>query len=103
VHLHRGRGHRDGPYAVTDGEPLQCASNGSIDPSAFADRDGRLWLTWKDEAHAGQAASIVAAQLQPDGLSFATSPTVLLAATESWEPRAHAGGRCRLIAQPSGA
>jgi beta-xylosidase len=74
-----------GPYAVTDSEPLRCATNGSIDPSVFTDSHGRLWLTWKDEAQGKRAATISAAQLQSDGLSFATRPTALLTASETWE------------------
>lgn len=74
-----------GPYAVTDSQPLQCAANGSIDASVFRDADGVLRLTWKDEPHASLPATIVVAQLNSDGRSFASSPTVLVAADEAWE------------------
>jgi beta-xylosidase len=74
-----------GPYAVTNSDPLQCATNGSIDASVSGDAGGVLWLTWKDEAHASLPATIVAAQLSSDGRSFASSPTVLVTADETWE------------------
>jgi beta-xylosidase len=74
-----------GPYAVTDSNPLQCAANGSIDASVFSDANGALWLTWKNEAHASQPATIVAAELNADGRSFASNPTALVTADEAWE------------------
>jgi hypothetical protein len=77
-----------GPFIDNSTSPLECQSNlgGSIDPSAFADANGTLYLEWKSNGGAGGPATIWSEQLDTAGTGFAgTAPSQLLAASQSWE------------------
>ncbi|HUO47572.1 MAG TPA: family 43 glycosylhydrolase, partial [Acidimicrobiales bacterium] len=75
-----------GPFADSATGPLVCQQGGSIDPSPYA-ADGRLYLTWKQNAAVGGPTTIWAQPLTADGRSLApgTAPSALLVASQSWE------------------
>jgi hypothetical protein len=77
-----------GPFTDTSSGPLVCqtASGGSIDPDAFYDVDGSLWLIWKSEGRVGREATIIWSQrMSADGRSFVGEPTRLLQTDQPWE------------------
>lgn len=79
-----------GPYLDTSVEPLVCHTDngGSIDPTAFQDHDGSLYLTWKSEGETvGQQAIIWSARLNGAGDTI-TGPSIpLITADRRWEGR----------------
>ena len=78
-----------GPFSDSSSAPLVCQLDlgGSIDPDAFRDSDGRLYLHWKsDENAVGKPSRLWGARLTSDGLSLATGAARLLAHTPgTWE------------------
>jgi hypothetical protein len=82
-----------GPYVSTATAPLICQLDhlGSIDPRAFVDPAGRLWLLWKSDDNAdvnGSAHSTIwVEQLSADGLSLVGQPVALMTADLPWEGR----------------
>jgi hypothetical protein len=82
-----------GPYVSKAAAPLVCQLDhlGSIDPRAFVDPAGRLWLLWKSDDNAdvnGTAHSTIwVQQLSPDGLSLVGQPVALMTADLPWEGR----------------
>jgi hypothetical protein len=78
----------EGPFVDTSVLPLVCQLNlgGSIDPSAFIDPGGTVYLDWKSEGANGQPPTLWAQQLDAAGTSLAgPSPAQLLQPSLSWE------------------
>jgi len=81
-----------GPFVPLE-QTLVCQLDhlGSIDPRAFADADGTLWLHWKSDDNADTEGTshtaIYAQRLSIDGLSLIDQPTVILTADQPWEGR----------------
>jgi beta-xylosidase len=76
-----------GPFVDRSAGPLvfQPDRGGSIDPSPFADGDGR-WLLWKSDDNAlGRASSLWARRLTADGLHLVGEPIELLRHDRGWE------------------
>jgi hypothetical protein len=82
-----------GPYVSEATAPLVCQLDhlGSIDPRAFVDPDGRLWLLWKSDDNAAlngtTHSTIWIQQLSQDGLSLVGEPVALMTANLPWEGR----------------
>lgn len=77
-----------GPYRDESGAPLVCQGDlgGSIDASPFRDRDGTLYLLWKNDGNAvGQDTWLWSQRLSADRLRLAGQPVQLLKQTEPWE------------------
>ncbi len=77
-----------GPFTSSAAMPLACqpTSGGSIDPDVFADGNGQLWLTWKNDGNSiGQSDKLWSQQLTDDGMFLMGSPDVLLEASARWE------------------
>ena len=79
-----------GPFVSDTPAPLVCQLElgGSIDPDAFRDADGRLYLYFKNDGNAvHKPAELYAQQLTPDGLGLDGDPVELLrsSAGKSWE------------------
>jgi beta-xylosidase len=79
-----------GPFADNGSEPLVCQSElgGSIDPDAFRDSDGKLYLYFKNDGNRiGKHTAIWGQQLAPDGISLIGAPVELIHDDEPWEQR----------------
>jgi beta-xylosidase len=79
-----------GPYVDAATGPLICQADlgGSIDASPFRDRDGSLYLLWKNDGNAiGTDTWLWSQRLSSDGLTLDGEPTRLLKQTEPWEGR----------------
>lgn len=81
-----------GPFVSAAPQPLVCQRElgGSIDPSAFRDKDGSLHLLWKNDGNnpaVNKPARIFSQRLSPDGLSLTGAPAALLTNGEHWEWR----------------
>jgi hypothetical protein len=80
-------GSPEGPFVDNSQAPLVCqlTLGGSIDPSAFVDPSGNVYLDWKSVGAGGQPATLWAQQLSPDGSSLVGNPSMLLQPSQSWE------------------
>jgi beta-xylosidase len=79
-----------GPFVDDRPEPIVCQTDlgGSIDPDAFQDADGKLYLYFKNDGNRVHArTSIWGQELSPDGLSLVGSPVDLVNDDQSWEER----------------
>jgi beta-xylosidase len=80
-----------GPFVSDSPTPLVCQLElgGSIDPDAFRDEDGSLYLYFKNDGNAvHKPASLYAQKLTPDGLGLVGQPVELLRSKplgKSWE------------------
>ena len=77
-----------GPFVDRWGEPLVCqeGEGGSIDPSAFRDDDGALYLLWKNDGNCCSMDTYIYAQrLSDDGLSLVGEPRRLVKQDRPWE------------------
>ena len=79
-----------GPFNDVSTGPLVCQPNlgGSIDPSPYNDRAGRLYLTWKSNGGSdGHLATIWAQPLAASGTAMAagSTPVALLQPSQAWE------------------
>ena len=78
-----------GPFVDRWSEPLVCqhAEGGSIDASPFRDRDGTLYLLWKNDGNCcGMDTWIYAQRLSRDGTALAGGrPTRLVKQDKPWE------------------
>jgi hypothetical protein len=76
-----------GPFVDSSSGPLQCQPTlgGSIDPNAFIDTNGAVYLLWKSGATGN--ARLWVQQLDPSGTMFAagTNPVALLTPDQAWE------------------
>jgi beta-xylosidase len=72
-----------GPFVDSTTGPFICpAGGGAIDPEAFVDADGRVYLLWKE--YNGQTG-IMAQELAADGRSLVGPEQLLAAADQAWE------------------
>jgi beta-xylosidase len=79
-----------GPFIDSRAEPIVCqtALGGSIDPDAFRDADGKLYLYFKNDGNrVHERTSLWGEQLSPDGLSVTGQPVQLLKDDQGWEDR----------------
>jgi beta-xylosidase len=82
-----------GPYHSAASQPLVCQLDhlGSIDPRAFVDPAGRLWLLWKSDDNADLTASthstLWVQRLSANGLELLGQPVALMTANMPWEGR----------------
>jgi beta-xylosidase len=79
-----------GPFVDSNPEPIVCqtALGGSIDPDAFRDADGKLYLYFKNDGNRVHARTSLWAQpLAPDGLSVTGTPVELIKDNQGWEDR----------------
>ena len=76
-----------GPFVDSSTAPLECQPSlgGAIDPDAFVDASGAVYLLWKTGATG--SSRIWAQQLDPSGVTFAagSNPVTILVPTQSWE------------------
>lgn len=76
-----------GPFVDSSTAPMECQPSlgGAIDPDAFVDASGAVFLLWKTGA-AG-SAKIWAQALDPSGTTLAagTNPSSILAPDQAWE------------------
>jgi xylan 1,4-beta-xylosidase len=74
----------EGPYR--DHGPLICQEDGSIDPFAMRDENGKLYLVWKEDANSiGKPTSIWAMPMNEDRTSLTGEKTELFRNTMPWE------------------
>jgi beta-xylosidase len=79
-----------GPFVDSNAEPIVCQTElgGSIDPDAFRDADGKLYLYFKNDGNRVHARTSLWGQaLSPDGLSLVGTPVQLLKDDQGWESR----------------
>lgn len=79
-----------GPFTSTATEPLVCQRElgGTIDPSAFRDADGQMYLYYKNDGNHPRFArptDLFAQRLSADGLSLTGPATALLRNDTAWE------------------
>jgi beta-xylosidase len=77
-----------GPYVDDSPGPLVCQADlgGSIDASPFRDRDGALYLVWKNDGNAiGVDTWLWSQRLTDDGRHLQGEPVRLLKQSEPWE------------------
>jgi beta-xylosidase len=77
-----------GPFTSTATEPLVCQRElgGTIDPSAFRDADGQLYLYYKNDGNAiGRPTDLFGQRLSADGLSLTGEAVALLRNDQPWE------------------
>ena len=77
-----------GPFTSAATEPLVCQRElgGTIDPNAFRDADGQLYLYYKNDGNAiGQPTILFGQRLSGDGLSLVGEPTALARNDQPWE------------------
>jgi len=90
----------DGPYRDDRTEPLLCPAErgGAIDPSPFVDRDGALWLLWKNDGVTLRRESAIWIQrLSDDGVQLIGEPVELIRTDQTWEyPHVEAPSMARI-------
>ena len=77
-----------GPFTSNAEEPLVCQRElgGTIDPSAFRDADGQLYLYYKNDGNAiGRSTELFGQRLSHDGLSLVGEPASLARNDQAWE------------------
>jgi beta-xylosidase len=79
-----------GPFVSAAAEPLICQRElgGTIDPHAFRDGDGRLYLYYKNDGNHpdfGKPTDIFVQRLTPDGLGVTGEAVPLLRNDARWE------------------
>ena len=79
-----------GPFVDNSPEPIVCQTSlgGSIDPDAFRDGDGKLYLYFKNDGNrVHERTSLWGQPLAPDGLSLTGTPVELVKDNQGWEQR----------------
>jgi beta-xylosidase len=77
-----------GPFTDGSKKPLVCqkSEGGSIDPDAFRDTNGRLYLYWKNDGNCcGKPTYIYAQRLSKDGLSLTGKRVRIERNDAAWE------------------
>jgi len=77
-----------GPFTDTSSTPFICQNSlgGSIDPAAFLDTGGNLYLYWKNDGNSmGLPTMIWGQQLSADGSTLVGSAVQMLADGQPWE------------------
>jgi beta-xylosidase len=94
-----------GPFISQATAPLVCQKElgGTIDPTAFRDADGQLYLYYKNDGNNPRfrkPTDIFAQRLSPDGLSLVGEPVALLRNDRPWE--AHVVESPTMVRTPAG-
>lgn len=79
-----------GPFASDAPEPLICQADlgGTIDADAFRDKDGQLYLYYKNDGNNPRfklTTSVYAQRLTPDGLQLTGAPVAIASNDAKWE------------------
>ena len=77
-----------GPYHDDNSAPLVCQESigGSIDPNPFRDRDGKLYLIWKNDGNCcGAPVHLWSQELSADGATLVGAPSQLMGNTKAWQ------------------
>ena len=79
-----------GPYTDANAAPVVCQPSlgGSIDPDAFTDASGNLYLAWKSNSDTASAPATLWASAMvatPTGAALTGAPVALLNADQGWE------------------
>jgi beta-xylosidase len=78
----------EGPFTSESPKPLICQVDlgGSIDPSSFADEDGKRYLLWKNDGNCcGLDTWLYLQPIAADGLTLDGQPAKLIKEDQSWE------------------
>lgn len=92
-----------GPYRDSSPGPLVCQYElgGTIDANPFRDKDGQLYLTFKNDGNSiGQKTRIWSQRLAPDGMSLVGEAVALVENDKKWE--AHVVEASSLVHTPDG-
>ena len=92
-----------GPYRDTSGGPLVCQYDlgGTIDANPFRDKDGQLYVTYKNDGNSiGKKTHIWSQRLSADGMSVVGEPVALLENDAKWE--AHVIEASSMVHTPDG-
>lgn len=92
-----------GPYRDSSGGPIVCQFKlgGTIDASPFRDKDGQLYLTFKNDGNAvGAKTHIWSQRLTPDGMRVTGEPVSLVTNDQDWE--AHVIEASSMVHTPDG-
>lgn len=94
-----------GPFVSKAAEPLVCQFDlgGTIDASPFRDKDGALYLYYKNDGNNpafAKPTEIFAQKLSPDGLRLTETPTSLMRNDLPWE--AHVIEAPTMVRSPTG-
>jgi beta-xylosidase len=79
-----------GPFVDNSPEPIVCQTplGGTIDPDAFRDADGKLYLYFKNDGNrVHERTSLWGQALASDGLSATGQPVELIKDNQGWEDR----------------
>jgi beta-xylosidase len=77
-----------GPFTDSNEEAFICQGDlgGSIDAYPFQDKDGKLYLLWKNDGNCcGLEVALWIQELSPDGLSLVGEPIKLVERDQPWE------------------
>lgn len=78
----------EGPFRDESDEAFICQADlgGSIDPFAFQDVDGKLYLYWKNDGNCcGKPVGLWVQRLSDDGLTLRGEPVELIRRDQAWE------------------
>jgi beta-xylosidase len=78
----------EGPFKSSATKPLICQPDqgGSIDPSSFADADGKRYVLWKNDGNCcGLDTWLYIQPVSADGLQLEAKPTQLIKEDQAWE------------------
>jgi beta-xylosidase len=78
----------EGSFASDSPKPLICQTDqgGSIDPTAFADEDGKRYVLWKNDGNCcGQDTWLYIQPVSASGLALEGQPTKLIKQDQAWE------------------
>lgn len=92
-----------GPYRDTAAGPLVCQYDlgGTIDANPFRDKDGQLYLTYKNDGNAiGKKTKIWSQRLSADGTSVVGQAVALIENDAKWE--AHVVEASTMVRTPDG-
>ena len=79
-----------GPFRDTSDRPLLCqeALGGTIDANIFRDREGKLYLYYKNDGNrVGKVSQIWGQRLSDDGRTLVGTPVALARDTKAWEQK----------------
>lgn len=92
-----------GPYRDSSAEPLLCqyGEGGTIDANPFRDKDGQLYLTFKNDGNSvGRKTKIWSQRLSSDGMRLTGEAVALIENDAKWE--AHVIEASTMVLTPDG-
>jgi beta-xylosidase len=92
-----------GPFRDSSPQPLVCQDElgGTIDANPFRDKDGQLYLTYKNDGNSiGKKTHIWSQRLSRDGMTLVGTPVALMNNDTKWE--AHVIEASTMIHTPDG-